>query len=233
MLWKVALLLLLLPRTSVSCTLNLDSVSVHHCPFPILALRTQSEVRTLSSLLERSQQESRSLLEKKESLLHAILHLETSNSDLDAVNSEVKKELWRTSNSLNRLQGKYEELQVSSAKMEQKLKNDILELKLEYVALITAQRTPDAVSTVTLYMCVWPMRAVLRWGAVNIHLLCSFGVADCCGCPSALVCARVQTRGAESESGPGADNERASVIQSGPFRVQHFGSDDVDVAHAR
>jgi len=88
-------------------------------------------VRTLSSLLERSQQESRSLLEKKESLLHAILHLETSNSDLDAVNSEVKKELWRTSNSLNRLQGKFEELQVSSAKMEQKLKNDILELKLE------------------------------------------------------------------------------------------------------
>ena len=98
---------------------------------PVHARRTQSEVRTLSSLLERSQQESRSLLEKKESLLHAILHLETSNSDLDAVNSEVKKELWRTSNSLNRLQGKFEELQVSSAKMEQKLKNDILELKLE------------------------------------------------------------------------------------------------------
>lgn len=94
-------------------------------------LRTQSEVKTLSTLLERSQIEARSLLEKKESLSHEILHLETANADLENLNATTKKELWFTSNALNRLVGKHDALIASSAQTEQKLRQEIHELKCE------------------------------------------------------------------------------------------------------
>ena len=92
-------------------------------------------MKTLTSLLERSQLEARTLLEKKESLLQEILHLETVNGDLETMNGEQKKELWLTSNQLNRMIGKYDALQKSSKATEEKLMQDIHELKLEYVLI--------------------------------------------------------------------------------------------------
>lgn len=95
-------------------------------------VKTQTEVKTLSALLERSQLEARTLLEKKESLLHEILHLETLNGDLETMNSEQKKELWFTSNALNRVTGKYEQLIKSSKLNEEKLFQDIHDLKVDH-----------------------------------------------------------------------------------------------------
>jgi hypothetical protein len=98
----------------------------------------------MSNLLERSQMKSRTLLEKKEALMLEILHLETLNTDLESMNMDVKKELWFTSNALNRVQGKYEQLQQSSKFTEERLNFDIMQMKIEYVALQRARERRKA-----------------------------------------------------------------------------------------